>query len=364
VGPRSQFGYRTKTAPRGERLSCWTAPTRRSPPSPANGPRQGRHRWRARRRIHRRRTACSPNRHRWSFAYPTCPVDPARRAEAFRARGLPQARLLSLPDQNRAAQALSNLVAAVGKHSLDHLVSLARYAIFGPRVGCNHEGCLVGSKGSGRGRSKSSVEVDSITGARSRKFGMLVSPDSVWTFETKIEENIFRQLSADNDRAVAIVAGSMIDIRLEQAIRHRLRRNSDIENVVFRESGPVGTFAAKIDLAFLLGIISEAARQDAYTILGIRNLFAHSLAIEDFSSASIKDRVKQFKLIETHVGNRTHPAKKGEAIANFEAGAIPKITVVDFLKKKNDPRHRYLITCSIFIVALCACEVSTQVELL
>jgi hypothetical protein len=49
----------------------------------------------------------------------------------------------------------------------------------------------------------------------------------------KGEESILETLDFDSDRAVAIVTGSMIETRLERAIRNRFQRDNAIEERFF-----------------------------------------------------------------------------------------------------------------------------------
>ncbi len=94
-----------------------------------------------------------------------------------------------------------------------------------------------------------------------------------------------------SDRAAAIIAGSLVEIRLTAAIKMHLKvSNEKIESNLFRPSGPLGSFSNKIDLAFLMGIISERAHKEISTIKDIRNKFAHYLDIVDFESQHIKDK--------------------------------------------------------------------------
>ena len=43
-------------------------------------------------------------------------------------------------------------------------------------------------------------------------------------------------------------------------------------------------FSNKIDLAFLLGLLTKEAHRDLKTMKDIRNKFAHNLEVKDFQS--------------------------------------------------------------------------------
>jgi hypothetical protein len=174
---------------------------------------------------------------------------------------------------------------------------------------------------------------------------------------------IFEGLESDSDRAAAIIAGSMIDVRLEAALRHRMRRDAQVEATAFDARGPLGTFANKIDMAYLMGIISKEAREDIHVVRGIRNSFAHDLSVKDFQCASIRDRTSLLRLVETHALSTTADVPD-QFIINTQPGAIPRIGVVDLLNKKQNSRERYMITCSIVTAALSNAELHTDVEII
>lgn len=199
-------------------------------------------------------------------------------------------------------------------------------------------------------------------GRRQKETGILLAPTGVWTYETDNEKALFEGLENDSDRAAAIIAGSIIDIRLTAAIKHRLRRDDVIENKLFQSSGPLGTFSAKIDLARLMGIISAPAYRDIHIIRDIRNSFAHDLRIRDFKSASIRDRAMNLKLIDTHVLAQV-PGVPDQLHVSVAPGAVPRIGVLDLAQKKRDSRARYLLVCSVLTVGLGFAEVMTAEEL-
>jgi len=53
-----------------------------------------------------------------------------------------------------------------------------------------------------------------------------------------------------SDRALAIVAASLIEIHLTKLIKQALIDNAKVEQMLFRSSGPLGAFATKIRLAY------------------------------------------------------------------------------------------------------------------
>lgn len=111
--------------------------------------------------------------------------------------------------------------------------------------------------------------------------------------ENRIGPNPFEQIEFDSDRAAGIVAGSIVERRLEQALQSRLRTDQpDIVDDLFRPSGPLGPFSSKISLAYLMGILTDQAHKDLANLKNIRNKFAHDLELDSFDAPSTRDRCK------------------------------------------------------------------------
>ena len=109
----------------------------------------------------------------------------------------------------------------------------------------------------------------------------------IWYYgegSTRVSDRPFIQLDDDSDRAAGIVAGALVERRLEDAIKARLLKDDHLLNKLFHPSGAMGAFSVKIDFAYLLGIISSAGRSDLIIMKGIRNDFAHHF---DFDSLKI-----------------------------------------------------------------------------
>jgi hypothetical protein len=90
---------------------------------------------------------------------------------------------------------------------------------------------------------------------------------------------ISKEVQNSPDRSAAIVATS---------IKSRLLKDSDVTNKLFKPSGPMGGFAAKVELGYLLNIYTKETRADLLTMADIRNMFAHWTKTVDFGSREIR----------------------------------------------------------------------------
>lgn len=100
-------------------------------------------------------------------------------------------------------------------------------------------------------------------------------------------EEIFIHFGAGDDRSEAIVAGALLENCLEFSIKQHLIRNDVLFSSFFKGTGPLATFAAKIDMAVLLGILTEDQADSFNTVRKVRNDFAHNVRPLDFSSQRI-----------------------------------------------------------------------------
>ncbi len=165
--------------------------------------------------------------------------------------------------------------------------------------------------------------------------------------EYRINPSAFEQLTNDSDRAAGLVAAAIVEQRLEEVIKFWLEKDLEVQEKLFRVSGPLGTFSVKIDLAYLMGIITSEGRKDLIRMKDIRNDFAHKLDIDSFKVQSIADRCKNLRLVDTHVAE-PHPNSPFRSTYVQEKDGRPYIPgyrgVAEELK---DARKRYIITAQL-----------------
>jgi DNA-binding MltR family transcriptional regulator len=103
-------------------------------------------------------------------------------------------------------------------------------------------------------------------------------------------------LGKESDRGCALVAAAFLEDRLEVLLQCFLVENKTVLNRLFGTYGPLGTFSAKIDVAFSVGLINHQAHVDLDTIRKIRNEFAHHSSDLTFSDKQISGKCKQMIL--------------------------------------------------------------------
>jgi DNA-binding MltR family transcriptional regulator len=111
--------------------------------------------------------------------------------------------------------------------------------------------------------------------------------------ETEELRKSIARFTKQGDRGTALVAAAWLDDALEVRIRAAFRSDKGTADDVFRPDGPLGSFAARIKIAYLLDLIEPLARRDLDLVRRIRNDFAHARSDLYFKTPRIKDRCKQ-----------------------------------------------------------------------
>lgn len=99
-----------------------------------------------------------------------------------------------------------------------------------------------------------------------------------------------KSLSEESDRGSALLAGSYLDEQLKLLLLNKFVQDENIADKIVSQNGPLGAFSARIDTAYLLGLISKSTFKDLHLIRKIRNDFGHSPRPIAFTDSPISDR--------------------------------------------------------------------------
>jgi DNA-binding MltR family transcriptional regulator len=104
-------------------------------------------------------------------------------------------------------------------------------------------------------------------------------------------KSVLVEIRTQNDRGAAITAGAAVEHSLRLAIEARWSPSSPMSDTarkcIFGETGPLGTFAAKIKVAHALGFVDQQTADYLNTVRLIRNEFAHHMKPITFASEII-----------------------------------------------------------------------------
>lgn len=148
----------------------------------------------------------------------------------------------------------------------------------------------------------------------------------------------------NNDRSAAIVCAPFVEERLADKLRSLLIKDAEIQESLFRPSGPVGSFGVKIDLGYLMGIYNRDMWKQLTAIKRIRNKFAYSLSHMGFGSQKIRDNCKLLTISERNFVVEPYDSS---------LGILPRLMFVELDGRKKDYyRQRYVKACQVFALLL------------
>jgi DNA-binding MltR family transcriptional regulator len=84
-----------------------------------------------------------------------------------------------------------------------------------------------------------------------------------------------------DDRSLAIVGSALVEDALEQVLQFHFSADDRVVDELFQPERPLGSFSAKIDVCFVLGIIGQITYGNLLIIKNIRNRFAHKILLLD-----------------------------------------------------------------------------------
>ena len=140
---------------------------------------------------------------------------------------------------------------------------------------------------------------------------------------------ITEEIQKQTDRGAAIIGAALVDDVLARAILGKFIPLSSTKKKALFGGGPLGTYEAKIDLAYALGLLTDLMVADLKVIGNIRNKFAHRPTTVGFSDKDIMDLCSCLK-----------------------TGQIDKDE--DWVK---DPRNIYTAACTTLVAVLAIIEV-------
>lgn len=140
-----------------------------------------------------------------------------------------------------------------------------------------------------------------------------------------------RTLSSESDRGAALMAAAFLDDELGKAIGERVVEDKKSIEILLGTNGSAGSFSTRINLAYLLGIISKCCRTDLNIIRKIRNEFAHNPSEISLSDTPLKNRIESLSWVGDDVSNeprakflRSSLVQLTEIHATHKLGRLPE----------------------------------------
>jgi mannitol operon repressor len=162
------------------------------------------------------------------------------------------------------------------------------------------------------------------------------SPPEIQEFSAFLKE-----FQEETDRGAALVGAALIDHQLDQVLRSFMVSNNAASELLDGPRAPLGTFSARIDACYALGLIDAYEKSECHRIRKIRNEFAHRTHGTTFKDPNIMKLCEEIKSEPPARKDSTHRFMYVNAVTMIAARLIyrshwvakDRLTTQDWFKK-------------------------------
>jgi hypothetical protein len=142
--------------------------------------------------------------------------------------------------------------------------------------------------------------------------------------------------NSGSDRATVVMFGALVETHLERLLISKMRDdlNSKDKRQLFEYEGALGTFSAKIIVAYALKLIGPISRFDLDLVRFLRNEFAHSRVPFDFKTPEVRVVCEQLKIVDLS----DNPMPYGYVVRDPHEG-------LKVATDRSDTKVRFISTC-------------------
>jgi DNA-binding MltR family transcriptional regulator len=105
--------------------------------------------------------------------------------------------------------------------------------------------------------------------------------------------DFYQSFGFETDRGCALIATSHLDNKLETLLAAHFVDSGAGKKLLSDSRGGLGTFSARIELCYGLGMIGPIAHRELHLMRRIRNAFAHAAEPLNFADETILNRVRE-----------------------------------------------------------------------
>lgn len=144
-------------------------------------------------------------------------------------------------------------------------------------------------------------------------------------------------LARESERAAVVLGGSKLDSLLERLLKKFLYPSHGANDELLDADRPLGTFSARIALAYRLRVIDKDIEYSLHAVRKIRNSFAHSIEDERLTKPAHRDKLSAIeKILSSYTGYaglvlhaKQRNATMSDELAKFCAAMMILIIVLE-----------------------------------
>lgn len=150
-------------------------------------------------------------------------------------------------------------------------------------------------------------------------------------------------LAREGERAAVVLGAARLDVSLERLLKKLMHPHPGGSDNLFDSDRPLGSFSAKIALAYRLGVIDRNFEHALQMIRKIRNAFAHSINVASLSeppyNGQLNELIRDVKKDGDSFDNMVHQLRQGgfpEKLLNFCAAVIVLLMSLEMVEAVSD----------------------------
>lgn len=132
------------------------------------------------------------------------------------------------------------------------------------------------------------------------------------------------------------MAAAFLEDYLSKLISRFIVKTPTVNREIFSHNGPLETFSSKIDMAYMLALISPAVRKDLHLLRKIRNEFAHTAKPLELTEHRIKSRHEELKCTGLAPNEDNPRTKFNRAMMTIAQDISLKMTKTENLLEKEE----------------------------
>jgi DNA-binding MltR family transcriptional regulator len=123
-------------------------------------------------------------------------------------------------------------------------------------------------------------------------------------------QRLIQEFQKKSDRTVAILGTTYLNTNLARLLECFIIDDEKISKMLLGEENPLGSFEARIKVAYGLGLISKTEYHDLVLIWHIRNRFIRDMGGASFNEMDIRNLCKRLKIPDEVILQEEDPSPR------------------------------------------------------